>query len=173
MFSVTPCELPDNALLRTYLVDGGHADCYSTQIEHAITHEAFVEAFYSTGVFEIERFILRLLLNKPSTTTEAKQLAMGTSDQFAAWRVEERARDQLLLADMTGRTRSWLMVAPAMTGVGSGTRLLFGSAVVPAKNRKSGQSSLGPLFSGLLGFHKLYSQVLLAAARSRLSSKYR
>jgi len=171
MFSITACELPDKALLRPYLVDGGHADCYSTEIGRAVSHEEFVKAFYSSAVFGIERLILRLLLNKPSTNSEIAELAAGRSESFAAWTVEGRADNQLLLADVSGRTRSWLMVVPAAADGVVGTRLLFGSAVVARRGQGSGQASLGPVFSLLLGFHRLYSQVLLAAARSRLSSK--
>ena len=50
----------------------------------------------------------------------------------------------------------------------TGTRLYFGSAVVPRRSARAGKPSLGPLFSALLGFHKLYSRILLRAARSRL-----
>jgi hypothetical protein len=48
---------------------------------------------------------------------------------------------------------------------GGGTRLFFGSAVVPAH---PGKAALGFTFTVLLGFHKLYSQTLLHAARKRL-----
>ena len=48
------------------------------------------------------------------------------------------------------------------------TRLFFGSAVVPIVDRHSGQASMGFAFRVLLGFHKLYSRVLLRAAVARL-----
>jgi len=53
----------------------------------------------------------------------------------------------------------------------AGTRLYFGSAVVPRRSARSGREGLGPLFSSLLGFHKLYSRLLLRAARSRLARR--
>ena len=68
---------------------------------------------------------------------------------------------------MTGRTRSWLMAVPQGDG-GPVTRLYFGSAVVPVRDRKSGRMRLGLTFTALLGFHKLYSRALLSAARERL-----
>lgn len=152
-----PCPLPPNALLRAYQLDGGYADCYSTDLPLAVTHGRYVEAFYTTPLFKTERLILRLAIGKPSTDAQARQLAAGTLDAFAAWTVEKRADDQLLLADIYGRTRSWLMVEP----IAGGTRLYFGSAVVPrARQRRS--------FGLLLGFHRLYSKALLASARRRL-----
>jgi hypothetical protein len=61
------------------------------------------------------------------------------------------------------------MVAEVGSAAGSGTRLYFGSAVVPVVDAKSGQPTLGFAFRALLGFHKLYSRVLLRAARARLA----
>ena len=163
---IDACPLPEEALLSRYRAGGGFADCYVTEIPHAVSHAEFVEAFYTTAVFKLERLLLRLFLSRSSTDLQAAQLARGELDAFAAWTVEGRAPDQLLLTDIGGRTRSWLMVAPAPSAVG--TRLYFGSAVVPRRSVRSGRPGLGPLFSALLGFHKLYSRVLLRAARSRL-----
>ena len=69
-------------------------------------------AFYTTWLFRLERWILRLAVARPSTDEEAHQLARGEREAFAAWSVEARAPDQLLMCDFTGRTRSWLMVVP-------------------------------------------------------------
>ena len=81
--------------------------------------------------------------------------------------VKARAADQLLMCDIGGRTRSWLMVAPS--DVPRHTRLYFGSAVVPVVNQATGKSSMGFGFTALLGFHKLYSRALLGAAATRLA----
>lgn len=166
--AIAPHPLPPDALLAKYLRDGHYADCYATDVAAAVLHEQYVRAFYTTPVFRLERFILRWAVSRPSTDAQAAELAAGTRDAFAAWQVEQRSTDQLLLADYRGRTRSWLMVAPVETGRGPGTRLYFGSAVMPVIDRRTGKPVLGPLFSGLLGFHKLYSRVLLSAARRRL-----
>ena len=62
------------------------------------------------------------------------------------------------------------MAQPADAAEAPGaTRLYFGSAVVPVRDRVSGQPRMGFVFQALLGFHKLYSRVLLGAARSRLA----
>lgn len=168
MTAIVACGLPAGALLRRVADAGAYTDCHAVEIPQAVSHAEYVEAFYTTWVFKLERLILRLLVSRPSTDAEARQLALGQRDDFAAWSVEARAPDQLLLADFVGRTKSWLMVA-RNEGSGPGsTRLYFGSAVVPVRDRKSGRSSLGAVHSALLGFHKLYSRVLLRAARARL-----
>ena len=159
------CDLPPDALLQRHRASGAYADCYSTELEHAVSHADYVQAFYTSAVFKLERLILRVFAGRGSTDAQAAALARGEIDRFAAWTVEGRAPNQLLLCDLTRRTRSWLMVVPLPTG----TRLYFGSAVVPVHDPRSGASRLGFGFSALLGFHKLYSRVLLSAARSRLA----
>jgi hypothetical protein len=171
MATIRSCQLPSDALLNRYLASGAYADCYVTEVARPVSHAEFVEAFYTTAVFKLERLILRLVVSLPSTDAQAGQLARGELSSFAAWSVEGRAPNQLLLSDITGRTRSWLMVAVSEHPDSTGTRLYFGSAVVPARSPKTGQTSLGPVFSALLGFHKLYSRVLLWTARHRLSRK--
>jgi hypothetical protein len=47
--------------------------------------------------------------------------------------------------------------------------LYFGSAVVPVPDKTTGKLVLGSTYSALLGFHKLYSRVLLSAASARLA----
>ena len=169
MPSIQACPLPSDALLNRYRTGGAFADCYVTEVAHPVSHAEFVEAFYNTALFKIERFVLRTFVSRGATDAQAQQLARGTTDSFAAWSVEERAPDQLLLSDYTQRTRSWLMVARPENPASGGTRLYFGSAVVPARSAKTGKASLGPVFNALLGFHKLYSRTLLSAAASRLS----
>ncbi len=134
-----------------------------------MTHAEFVTAFYVTPLFRLERWLLAFLVARPSTDAEAKALASGNRDSFAAWNVEGRADDQLLMCDFRGRTRSWLMIARIGGGDSSGTRLYFGSAVIPTIHRQSGRYTLGFAYRALLGFHKLYSRMLLRAASARLT----
>jgi len=105
---------------------------------------------------------------RPSDDGEARALARGERTAFAAWSVEGRADNQLLMCDFQSRTRSWLMVEP---GVAS-TRLYFGSGIVPRIDPVTGEKRMGPGFRALLGFHKLYSRALLAAARARLKRSF-
>ena len=143
--------LPGNALLQKYACSGAYTDCFYTDFPANVVLADYVETFYSTWLFKLERVILKFLVKKPSTDEQVKQLVAGEIDTFAAWTVEERTEHQLLMCDYRGHTRSWFMVVPG--------RLYFGSAVIP-KDRKSYQL--------LLGLHRLYSRMLLAAARSRL-----
>jgi hypothetical protein len=143
-------------------------DCYWTEIPRQVTFSEFIFAFYTTSLFKLERSILTLMVSKPSTDQQARQLATGNLETFAAWDVESRNENELLLCDFRGRTRSWLMVVPINTANGARTRLYFGSAVVPIRNLKTGKPSLGFVFQALLGFHKVYSMLLLYSARSSI-----
>lgn len=169
--TIRSCELPDDALLADYQRRGDYTDCFSTDLPGTISHARWVEAFYTTWVFKLERLILKWAIAKPSTDSDVAQLAAGERDAFAAWRVEGRGENQLLLSDIYGRTRSWLMVAPITDAAGARTRLYFGSAVVAEGDRRSGQPRMAPRFRLLLGFHRIYSWVLLSAARSRLLAR--
>jgi hypothetical protein len=166
MPAIRPCRLPADALLNRYVGAGAYVDCFVTEVARSVSCEEYVQAFYTTAVFKLERWILQIAVSRPSTDAEAIQLARGERTAFAAWTVEARTPGQLLMADVGGRTRSWLMAVPS--GKNS-TQLYFGSAVVPVRDPTTGQGSLGPLFSALLGFHKLYSRVLLLSARSSLT----
>ncbi len=166
MTPIQACTLPDGALLARYQKDGAYADCYFTDIALPVTQARYVEAFYTSAVFKLERVLLAWLVSRPSTDAQARELADGTRHSFAAWSVEARKDNQLLLCDYLARTRSWLMSAPAADS--STTRLYFGSAVVPHTGRRTGQARMGLVFRVLLGFHRLYSRILLRAVVSRL-----
>ncbi|MDQ3027018.1 MAG: hypothetical protein M3R58_11030 [Pseudomonadota bacterium] len=167
MASIQACKLPDDALLLRYLNAGAYTDCYVIEIGRSVSLAEYVEAFYTTAVFKLERLLLSWLLARPSTDGQARELASGKLASFAAWSVEAREVNQVLLCDFQGRTRSWLMRAP--TSNNQATRLFFGSAVVPILDRRSGEARMGPAFRALLGFHKLYSRVLLRAAVTQLA----
>lgn len=170
MPSTHRCDLPPGALLSKYQNGGAYADCYTTAIARHVTQAEYLQAFYTTPLFKLERLLLAWLVSKPSTDAQASQLASGTLDSFAAWSVEERREDQLLMCDFQSRTRSWLMVSPLEGESFEGTRLYFGSAVVPARAAKADAQTpgIGWTFRLLLGFHKLYSRALLFSAQSRL-----
>jgi hypothetical protein len=163
--SVIRCELPPEALLRKYVAEGAYTDCYATEIAASVGFAEYVEAFYTTAPFKAERLVLKWLAGKPSSDADARRLARGEADAFAAWSVDARAAEQLLVCDFLRRTRSWLMIV-ALDG--GSTRLHFGSAVVPV-GVGSGKGRLGFPFNALLGFHHAYSRVLLEAARSRVA----
>jgi hypothetical protein len=130
--------------------------------------QEFVLAFYTTPLFRVERLILGLI-GRPSRDEQALKLSQGSADSFAAWSVEARALNQLLMCDFRGRTRSWFMATEGIVAGNEGTRLFFGSAVVSAGRGDTEKSDMGLLFRMLLGFHKLYSKALLSSARARLA----
>lgn len=161
--SITHTDLPDAALLRRFAAQGEYTDCFATPISIQSSLPVFVEAFYTTWLFRTERAILKWLLSLPSTDDEARQVADGTRDTFAAWNVEDRSKNQLLLIDVHKRTGSWFMVETLATG----GRLLFGSVVFRTEESPAGRN-MRWTYRSLLGFHRLYSRALLSAARSRL-----
>ena len=134
MSLVRPQALPANALLVRYANGGGYADCFVTDVPLPVSHADYVEAFYTTWLFKLERLVL-LLVAKPSTDAHARQLARGERTTFAAWSVEARAPDQLLVCDYQGKTRSWLMVEPGLDQGTATTRLYFGTGIVPVTER--------------------------------------
>ena len=169
MPSVQPCEIPLNSSLRNYGDGVGFADCYVTDVRGTVSQAAFIEAFYTSTLFKLERTMLRYLVSKPATDADAHQLAAGLVSKFSAWRVEAQSPSELLLIDITGRTRSWLMALPiAVPESVPHTRLYFGSAVVPQPGAGRQKASMGWLFHALLGFHRQYSRLLLRAASRRL-----
>ena len=152
--------VPRHSLLEPYYQRGGevHCDCYLTDVAGRVSLGAFVTAFMTTRLFRAERLVLRLA-GRPSSDDEVRGLATGEAERFAAWTVEARTETELLLADATGRTRSYYAVRPG----GAGTELLFGSAVLPR-----GDSGLGLTFRMLMPFHQIYAPALLKAAARNL-----
>lgn len=157
MSSVQKCAVPQGSLLAKYTQDGSYADAYRVELPGRITLPIFIKAFYTTWLFKVEALILKYTVERPSNDMEAQELAVSSRTKFAAWDVEGRTENELLMCDMLARRRSWFMV----THENERTQLYFGSAVVPVKNPKTGKSSLGFLFVILLGFHQLYSYFLL------------
>ncbi len=159
-------ELPPNTLLQKYQLEGAKTDCYFIDLPKQVSHCEYVQAFYTTKLFKVERHILAMCVRKPSSDEQAKNLAHGKESHFAAWSVEQQTQNQLLLCDFLGKTRSWLM---SVTDKNSeATRLYFGSAVVAKQKSTNGEAKFGVLFQALGLFHHLYSKALLKAAYSRL-----
>jgi hypothetical protein len=171
MPSIAQSIVPEDALLRTFrggarpLTWGGYGDCFSLIVDGPVSLEEFVFAFYTSPVFRIERFILRMFAGCPSTLAGARAVAAGTASQFAAWYVGERTSDQLLMCDRYERTRSWFRVVPIEK---DRTLLQFGSAVAATRSRDTGTPTMGGSFKLLLGFHVWYSKILLRSAQRQL-----
>lgn len=161
--TVTETVLPGNALLQRFVDSGEYTDCFMTRIDDDVSFATYVEAFYTTSVFKAERFILRWLVSRPSTDAEARALASNEIAEFAAWKMLERSDDQLLMMDFRGNTCSWFMLERDE----GGSKLYFGSAVIRNRKTSSGRR-MGWTYRALLGFHRLYSRILLRAARNRI-----
>lgn len=163
--SISAQALPVDALLQRHREQGAYTDCYTTQVSRVVTLADFVVAFYTTPLFRVERLLLRVVLGRGSTDREALDIATGARESFAAWSVESRGDEELLLADFSGRTRSWFKVAPLAN---ESTQLHFGSAVVATRRDAARGAMSMPGGRFLLSFHRIYSRLLLAAAARRL-----
>jgi hypothetical protein len=155
MTGIEQTSLPAGACLWRYQDSGAYCDCFGAVVSRTITLAELVTAFYQSPAFRPERWLLGALLGRGANSQDVARLASGATDEFAAWTVEARTDDQILLCDYQKRTRSWLMVRAA----GGTTLLYFGSAVVPAKRRTDTVA-----FRALIGFHKVYSRILLRSA---------
>ena len=168
MERVRKCDLPANALSQRHRASGDYTDCFCTRIARDVRHPEFVEAFYTTRLFQLERWILARFVALPSTDAEAKALALGERVRFAAWTVEERAPDQVLLRDFTGCTHacclglqraSWPQVQPRNRNI----RISTGIGIPSSHNRM--YPILPPWTFGLLRFRVLMAH-LSASGRS-------
>ncbi|WP_439887707.1 hypothetical protein ACSX1C_00135 [Pseudomonas sp. MBLB4123] len=157
-----PSPVPEYSFLGACQASGAFTDCYWVTVPGTISLSELVEAFYTTRLFKIERWLLARALGVSSTDSQARQLARGESRRFSAWEVECRSDTEILLR--VGRTRSWLSVLSTAT-TPSSTILYFGSAVVPG--RPGGR--FGLVFHALGGFHRLYSKLLLASAAKQIA----
>ena len=156
---------PDSLLAQLAHARGAFADAYVLPFPRTVTLAEFVEAFYTTRLFKLERALIALL-GRRSGDADVHALAAGVGTRVAAWTVEARRPDELLMHEDSGATRSWFKVE---AGEGTGTTTLwFGSAVVPRRHGAGEEPRFGWLFHALLGFHRWYSRALLSAAARRL-----
>ena len=169
MFSIKKCAIPETGLLQKYTnTTGCYTDCFTTDVPAFVSFDDFATSFFSSPIFKLERFLIKLTLGKPTTEQDVKDFVSGKSNDFAVWQVEERSENQLLLAVGKGQIRTWLMVEHVKAdtdGTIKQTNLYFGSAVLP----KDQNGSMGMMFHALLGFHVLYSKILLWQAQRGLA----
>ena len=59
MLTAQPCEVPPNSFLRQYKDGRGYADCYVIKLPGTVTQAAYIEAFYTSPLFKIERTLLQ------------------------------------------------------------------------------------------------------------------
>ncbi len=165
---IVASSLPGGALLARYRdMAGAYTDCFTVSVERVVSSAEYIEAFYTTRLFKCERFVL-FLIGRGCTDEDARKLARGEADKFAAWTVEARGADQLLVCDFARLTRSWLMVGPRRDGQ-AGTLLYFGSAVVPGAKDGAGKPRPTFGFRVLQPVHAFYARALLRAAARKVS----
>jgi hypothetical protein len=140
-------------------------DCFAVDVPGSVGFSQYLEAFYTSRTFKLERLILGLLFRKPSTDQQASQLAMGQISQFSAWTQEARAENQIIMCDWQQITRSCLMTVDN----GDTTTLYFGTIIVPKRRAEGRGEKMAPLFKLTLGAHLLYSRILLRSAVARLA----
>ncbi|MDE1467334.1 hypothetical protein [Aurantiacibacter sp. D1-12] len=150
MPAIATPSLPETSLLARLRGPECYRDAFRAEVPRQVTLAEYIGAFYASPAFLPERKILALI-GRGANRADITALAEGSTDHFAAWSVEAREDDQILLRDFQDRTCSWLMVEP---GDGT-TRLWFGSGV-------RGSNSMAVKL--LLPFHRLYARVLLAGA---------
>lgn len=174
MFSVSREEVSDDSLLRTFR-GGSHperwrtyVDCFCTRVADDVSLSDFVFAFYTSALFRIERWILRVTIGAASIDADARAVATGSAKTFAAWYVGERTADQLLMCDRYESTRSWFRVVPLNDG---GTLLQFGSGIAARASKNGGGMTISRGFRFLVGFHVVYSRLLLWQASRRVLRK--
>ncbi|MCP5076193.1 MAG: hypothetical protein GY947_23225 [Rhodobacteraceae bacterium] len=153
---VRSCDLSYDSLLRQATA-GAYWDCYTCRVDIVASLEAFVLAFYSSRAFWPERALLSAA-GLVCRLEQAAEMVQGTADQYAAWTVEARNRDEMLMRDVRGVTRSYFSVRELERG----TELRFGSGV------GTGEKEMSRVMKLLQPFHRWYSRVLLTAARERL-----
>ena len=157
-------QLPINCLLTTQGMPHDYRDCFAVDLPMAIQLEAYIAAFYTTWLFKLERIFLGLA-GHPSTDQQAIDLAQGQLQAYAAWTLDARQPDQILMRDITGVTCLWLMAVSSA----SGTRLYLGSGVKAMQCRADGSMALPFGYRALMGLHVLYSKALLATTASKLA----
>ena len=166
--------MPADSLLRTHrpgpdpAVWENSGDCFFATVAGDVSLAEYSYAFYTSRVFKLERLILRWLINKPSTDAEARELADGRRDTFAAWKLGPRTETQLLMADFMGRTRSWLSVVKDTESAQARSLLRFGSGIAKRAANERGAPRTTWGFRMLGPVHIVYSQILLRSAISRL-----
>ncbi len=178
--SVTPISVPPGSLLAEFGAPDAYRDCFAREVAEVVKLPQLIERFYCSAAFRPERVLLGLI-KRGASSEDARRLARGEIDEFAAWKVvsrkdannglvaehgepeyslSERARTPALEAKIYNHAQILLRDFRGATASwlaveplpGDGTRLLFGSWV--------GQPDRG-LVKALMPFHRLYSKVLL------------
>jgi len=158
--------IPTHSFMQPFTeIEGCSADAFKSSVEFPVALEEFIQAFFGSTAFQMERTLLKIMGKPYVSPADIKALAAGQQAQFAIWQVKERSDHEIMLKVGDGPIRSWLMVLPEQNGK---TSLYFGSAVLPQGKTKNGTPQIGFLFRTLIGFHNFYSRLLLNSAIKKL-----
>ena len=158
MTDILSPPLPDGALLARYQTAEDYTDCFVMDVPGEVSLADYIRHFYGSLSFWPERMVLGLI-GKGATVGDIDNLADHDATDFAAWSVEARTDDQILLRDFRGSTRSWLHVS----SIEGGTRLWFGSAVI-ATSRNGEDKALPKAAVALMDGHVFYAKQLIRGA---------
>lgn len=162
--------LPHRASILRYRLPGNYVDCFGATLRGTIGVEQLLASFLTAPAFRPERWLLACALDMRSGDGEAQALARGDRQAFAAWSVEERDAEQVLLCDFLGHTRSWFMTEPGSEpGGGIVTRVRYGTAIVRRDMHGVAHWGWSLAFWPLLPLHRLYARILLASTLGRIT----
>lgn len=164
MITVKRIGVPEGSFLKAYEGrEGCETDCFQADVPGHPDIDRFVHIFFDTWVFRIERRLLALLGEDYATSEDVAALAGRSSDTLAAWTVQDRSADEIILAFKRPRGRTWLQATQLDGSLGS-TRLRFGSALLPNIDSEGQTASISWGLKIGLPLHRLYARLLLAAA---------
>lgn len=158
-------DLPRERLLaQQAAIAGYHTDATYVDVARGVELPQLIHAFYTSSLFKAERAVLRLAGHR-SSDEQAAALAAGDLDHFAVWKQEARSSHDLLMVDISGRTKSWLCTER----IQNGSRLWFGTVVVPKQTLTGLRIPF--LFRALMRPHLFYSRQLLRSAVRNLHKR--
>lgn len=161
---VRAVDIPSGTMLKAYQAqEGCYTDCYAVDVAGAPDIERFIRIFFDTSIFRLERRILALSGLEATHADDVDALARGHRSRFAAWRLEGKTADELMLRFERPSGRTWLHVADVPDQSGQ-ARLFFGSALLPGARDNDKRPTIGWSLHAFLPFHRLYARMLLRAA---------
>ena len=165
MTRITAPPLPPQSLLARIRGPECYRDAFRASVAGEVSLGELVTAFFSSRAFLAERMALHLI-GRGADHADIAALAAGRTERFAAWQMEAREENELLMHDFLDQTCCWLAVSHGAGGPlpeprPGTTDIWFGTAV---------REFEGPIVSRLRGAHRWYARKLLGAAARGLHS---
>ncbi len=103
MATIYAIPVPDGSLLAEFGPPPGvqsepYRDCFMRRESGAVSLEQLIERFYCSWAFRPERIALGLI-GRGASSEDARKLARGEVESFAAWTVIERRHANVLVAE--------------------------------------------------------------------------